>query len=208
MSSFSPLNLVTRRAVKKAVLDERGRIARDLHDGLAQELAFISMHSRRLVEHGAAKVIEDLAAAAERALYEARTVIEVMLRPPDQPLHVAVSLIAEQLTHRSEARLELDVDPRVKLAPEQRDDLLCIVREAVWNGLQHGKASAITVRLSQGAGLQLCVADNGIGFDPGALPHGASFGLRTMTERARALGGEARVRSRPGGGTEVEVILP
>jgi signal transduction histidine kinase len=208
MSDFSPLSLLTRSAVQRAVADDRRRIARDLHDGLAQELAFISLESHRLAERGE-QVAGDLADAADRALREVRTAIELLAQPSAKPLHEAVAQTAAELTARSNATLEVDVDPRVELAPAPRESLLRILREAICNGLRHGDATKIAVKLSRDSGLRLCVADNGVGFDPEALPQrSGSFGLVSMSERAHALGGKLRLRSEPGGGTNVEVLLP
>jgi signal transduction histidine kinase len=207
MSDFSPLSLLTRRTVEKAVADDRRRIARDLHDGLAQELAFISLESHRLAERGE-RSAADLAQAADRALREVRCAIEELAQPTGRPLHEAIAETAAELTARSNATLQLDVDPRVELAPEPRESLLRILREAVCNGLRHGGASTIEVKLSSDSGLRMSVADNGVGFDPGAPQRQGSFGLTSMTERAQALGGKLRLRSHPGGGTSVEVLLP
>lgn len=207
MSDFSPLNLLTRRTVQRAVADDRRRIARDLHDGLAQDLAFISLESRRLAERGE-EVGADLAEAADRALGEVRNAIEQLAQISEKPLHEAVTETAAELTGRSNATLEVDVDPRVELAPEPRANLLRIVREAVFNGLQHGGATKVAVKLSRGPEIQLLVADNGDGFDPAAPQRRGSFGLVSMSERAHSLGGKLRLRSEPGGGTNVEVLLP
>jgi signal transduction histidine kinase len=207
MSDFSPLSPLTRHAVHRAVTDDRRRIARDLHDGLAQELAFISLESRRLAERGE-QVAGDLAESADRALREVRSAIEALAQPSEQPLHEAIAETAAELTARSNATLEVDVDPRVELPPERRESLLRILREAICNGLRHGGATTIAVKLSRDP-VRLSIADNGAGFDRHALPQrSASFGLVSMTERAHALGGKIRLRSEPGGGTNVEVLLP
>jgi signal transduction histidine kinase len=198
---------MTSHAVDQAVADDRRRIARDLHDGLAQDLAFISLESRRLAERGE-EVAGDLAEAADRALREVRNAIEHLAQPSEKPLHEAVAETAAELTARSNTALEVDVDPRVELAPEPRENLLRIVREAVFNGLRHGGATKVAVKLSRGPGLQLSVADNGDGFDLAAPQRLGSFGLISMSERAHSLGGKLRMRSEPGGGTNVEVTLP
>ena len=207
MSDPSSTTLLTQHAVDQAVADDRRRIARDLHDGLAQELAFISLESRRLAERGE-EVGGDLAEAADRALREVRTAIEHLAQPSEQPLHEAVAETAAELTARSNAALEVDVDPRVELAPEPRENLLRILREAVFNGVRHGGATKVTVKLSRGSGLHLSVADNGAGFDTELPQRNGSFGLVSMSERATKLGGKLRLRSEPGGGTNVEVLLP
>jgi signal transduction histidine kinase len=80
----------------------------------------------------------------------------------------------------------------------------------VTNAVRHGNATRLTVRLDANGGLRLSVSDNGEGFDPDAKPNGGSggFGLVSLRARAEALGGELRVRSHPGEGTHVEVVLP
>jgi signal transduction histidine kinase len=207
MSDPSALSLLTRDAVERAVAHDRRRIARDLHDGLAQELAFISLESHRLAERGE-QGGDDLAQAADRALREVRTAIEELAQAA-QPLHEAVAETATELTARSNATLEVDVDPRVELPPQGRENLIRILREAICNGLRHGSATRIAVKLSHGSETRLSVADNGSGFDPHRRSQpNKSFGLTSMSERADALGGKLRLRSEPGGGTHVEVLLP
>ena len=195
-----------RQAAVAAVLDERRRLARDLHDGLAQELTFISMQSRRLREPGEAAVLQE---AAERALDESRAAISALSRRADEPLATAVAQVAETLTARTGARLRLDLDRSVDLQGEGRESLLRIVREAVSNGVRHGGASEVCIVLRYEKGLRVTISDNGSGFEP-ARPGGRvdSFGLVSMHERAQALGGRVEVRSQPERGTEVEVVLP
>src|SRR5207248_489161 len=195
-----------RQAAVAAVLDERRRLARDLHDGLAQELTFISMQSRRLREPGEAAGLQE---AAERALDESRAAISALSRRADEPLATAVAQVAETLTARTGARLRLDLDRSVDLQGEGRESLLRIVREAVSNGVRHGGASEVCIVLRYEKGLRVTISDNGSGFEP-ARPGGRvdSFGLVSMHERAQALGGRIEVRSQPERGTEVEVVLP
>jgi signal transduction histidine kinase len=197
-----------RRVALAAVLDERRRLARDLHDGLAQELTFISMETRRLARRDSIET-EMLREAAERALDESRAAISALSRRSDEPLATAVAQVAQTLTARAGARLRLDLDRSVDLNGEARESLLRIVREAVTNGVRHGGASEVSVVLRYDGGLRLTVSDNGRGFEaahpPGRLD---SFGLTSMRERATALGGRLEVRSGEGRGTEVEVVLP
>ena len=190
-----------------AVLDERRRLARELHDGLAQELAFINLQSQRLQLQGGGSETSQLVEASQRALHESRQAIEALSRRSDEPFGVTVCKVAEQLTGRAGARLRLDVDAGVDVPPDVRDELLRIVREAVTNGVRHAEADEIAVVLSNGDGrVRLCISDNGRGFDAGR--DGAGFGLVSMRERAAALGGALEIRSRLGEGTEVEIVLP
>ncbi len=193
-----------RRTAIAAVLDDRRRLARDLHDGLAQELAYMVMQARRMAGTGDERAAQ-VAVAAENALAESRQAIVALSRRPDEPLREAVAQVAGQLTSRAGTRLRLDIDSGIELDSDRRDQLLNIVREAVANGIRHGGANEVCVSLSNGDAVLLKVTDDGRGFDP-EEPSGG-FGLTSMRERAQALGGALDVSSRPGEGTEVRVKL-
>jgi signal transduction histidine kinase len=97
--------------------------------------------------------------------------------------------------------------PGIHVAPEMREDLARIVREAVSNAARHGEATTVTVALSNTDGIRVSVTDDGKGFDPDA-PRRRGFGLTRMRERAEMRGATVVVDSRPGEGTKVEVLLP
>jgi signal transduction histidine kinase len=193
-----------RDAAELAVDRERRRIARDLHDGLAQDLAFIVSHARRMppeAEEPAGRIAE----AAERALAESRHAIATLGRPFDAALDISVAQAAEEVGARDGVRLELDLARELPALPAVHDALARIVREAVSNAIRHGGARAVTVRLTRLDGLRLTVEDDGIGVTPADAP---GFGLASMRERAQALGGTIEVVRRPEGGTRVEVWVP
>jgi signal transduction histidine kinase len=199
------------RAADLAILEERRRMARDLHDGLAQELAYIATQTRKLASITAnlapdRRQIEYLAAAAERALDESRRAIAALTQPIYQPLHVVLAQEAGEVAGRVGVELELHLDPTIEVDPITRETLLRIVREAVTNAGRHGHAGHIAVELTNGEGLRLRVADDGGGFDPGVESDG--FGLVSMQERAKALGGRFLLASQPGGGTVIEIAIP
>ena len=171
-----------------AVLEERRRLARDLHDGMAQELAFVAAEA-----HGEAQ------AAARRALDESRLAIAALTRPLGEPLEVALVQAAEEVAHRYGARVHCEVE-HVDVPRPLGDALLRIVREAVANAARHGRPGSISVELHQGA---LRVVDDGCGFDPAASRPG--FGLASMRERAAAAGAGLVVESAPGRGASVAV---
>jgi signal transduction histidine kinase len=125
----------------------------------------------------------------------------------DEPLDAALAQAAEEVAGRVGVRLKLDLEEGITVTPLMREALVRIVREAVSNTARHGKASVATVELSSDGGVRLRVCDDGIGFDP-AERDGRGFGITSMKERARALGGDLSVTSEPGGGTRVEVVLP
>jgi signal transduction histidine kinase len=209
IGALRELGIHQRDVANAAALGERQRLARELHDGLAQELAFLAKESHRLAERSREEAATHLAEAADRALSESRQAIALLAVAPEQPLDAMISQTARELTSRASVELRLDLDPRADLPPADRQALVRIVREAVWNGLRHGRASMIAVELAFEPELRLRVRDNGVGFDT-SRPESwtAGFGLIGIEERARALGGEARFSSRPGKGTEVEVCLP
>ncbi|MBK5305962.1 MAG: sensor histidine kinase [Frankiaceae bacterium] len=199
-----------RRVAALAVLEERRRLARDLHDGVAQELAFAATQARVLAETSDHPTRARLvAAAAERALDESRRAIAALTRPLDEPLEVTLAQCAEEVCGRFDTGLVLDVQPGVEAAPDTREALLRILREAVSNAARHSAASEVRVRLRQAEGLSLRVEDDGRGFDTADLGHlSGRFGLISMRERAEALGGTFAVVSRLQGGTSIEVTLP
>lgn len=197
-----------RRATAGAIDDERRRIARNLHDGLAQELAYIKMEASRMAAFVPGGRAERVAVAAERALRESRGAIAALQGDVDNAFFAEFSQVADELTSREGAHLSLQVDPGIELEPEDREALLRIMREAVSNGVRHGHATEVALELTGGDGLRMAVRDNGAGFAPGGPRRRGSFGLASMRERARALGGDVTIQSAPGAGTLVEVKLP
>jgi signal transduction histidine kinase len=193
--------------LQAAVFDERRRIARDLHDGLAQDLAFISLQGQELANRDPRA--EAIVTAAGQALAHARTAINALTDPADESLPTAVARVATSLADRSGTRLELELDDQAETGPRTRDELLQVVRESISNATRHGNASRIHVELSANGGLHLAIADDGCGFQNGATSVPSSgFGLTSMHERVERLGGELRLSSRSGEGTTVEVMLP
>jgi signal transduction histidine kinase len=199
-----------RRSAAVAVLEERRRIARDLHDGLAQELAFISAKTRHLGQHPTQTALVQIASAAERAMDESRRAIATLTRPLDEPFDVTLAATAEELSERLGAHLELDLARDIQLPAASREALLRIVREAMTNAGRHGHARSISLQLElvNDDRLQLRIVDDGIGFDLAEVEqqHGA-FGLISMRERVQALGGEFHLLSKRGEGTSIEVVL-
>jgi signal transduction histidine kinase len=194
-----------------AVLEERRRLARDLHDGVAQELAFISSQLRWSGGDPAQGWdVEQIAESVERALDESRGAIAALSRPVHEPLHVALAQTAKDVADRLGGRLTLDLRPGVDVPQPWRDALGRIVREAVANAIRHGHARTVGVELSNGdrGGVRLRVSDDGEGFDTAEPLPATSFGLISMKERTESLGGEFSVASTPNEGTTVEVRIP
>jgi signal transduction histidine kinase len=189
--------LVERRAAER----ERRRIARDLHDGVAQELAFIHRRAARLA--GQPDVAE-IAVAAERALLDSRWALERLARPPDEPLDRVLARHAAAIAARTGVAVTfVSSGAAADAEPEVREALVRILGEAVANA-RHGQATRVHVELSS-TPLRLRVIDDGTGFD--AAIGATGFGLGGMRERAALVGAELIVRSDPGAGTEVAVEL-
>jgi signal transduction histidine kinase len=198
------------RLAEVAVLEERRRMARELHDGVAQELAFIVSQATVLASrHADEQRPKLLRSAAERALDESRRAIAALTRPTDEPLATTLGQAAEEVCGRLGARVHLDLDERVEIAPDARENLVRITREAVTNAVRHGGAATVTVRLMNHDGVTLEVLDNGCGFDPSDLEHlSGRLGMQTMEERTARVGGTLEVSSRRYGGTSVRVNIP
>lgn len=196
-----------KRISETAVLDERRRIARDLHDGLAQELAYISRNLHRLDAEDSTVV--RIRASAERALAESRLAVAALSRPLDAPLDAALADAVVETADREGTRVVLDLGPDTEVDFERREALIRIACEAVSNAARHGAAETVRVELSNGQRLRLTVTDDGTGFDPQALSEQPrrGFGLVSMRERAHGLGGQLTITSAPGQGATVEVLL-
>jgi signal transduction histidine kinase len=195
------------RLAQAAVVEERRRLARDLHDGAAQELSFILRRLRRLAERD--EELAPVAAAAQRALDESRRAIGALSRTMEEPFTVVLADATAEVAARSGATLSLRLDPHVAVAGPVADALLRIACEAVANAAVHSGAEAVVLELCRDDRLRLRVSDEGSGFDPATVTQrrGARFGLVSMRERAAAVGAELKIRSAPGGGTTVEVAL-
>jgi signal transduction histidine kinase len=192
------------------VLEERRRIARDLHDGLAQELAFIASQTRVLANSPDPEGIGLVVRAAERALDESRRAIAALTRPVDERLDIALAQQAEELSGRLGVRVLLDLEAIGSVSSDAREGLLRIAREAITNAGRHGRPSKIKVQLENHDGVTLRVTDDGRGFrvDDPRVYVGGRYGIAGMRERAEALGGSLRLESRPHVGTKVEVRVP
>ncbi|WP_426324913.1 sensor histidine kinase [Microbacterium sp. E-13] len=191
---------------RAAVLDDRRRLARELHDGVVQELGYIRAESYALPagSPNTARII----AACDRGLDEARSAVHALGHAEDEEpfgftLHRAVREIAE----RYRVNLEVDLDDSLTADADQRHALLRIAREAVSNAVRHGKAERISVRLTRVEGeSRLTVEDDGAGFDVDAtIAAGSGYGLTSMRDRARGLPGALTVQSHPGRGSVVTV---
>ncbi len=195
------------RAVPEvAALEERRRIARDLHDGPAQELAYLLRNIDSLNGTVDKETKAHLRRAAERAELDLRLAIDAIAAPRSQSVNAAITQAVGEVAARDHIKLELDVVSGIRLSDLRADALVRIACEAVSNAARHSGAAWVSLSLQrQGWAVQLRVSDNGSGFDTAARADG--FGLTSMRDRATSVGGDLRISSVPGHGTEVEVKL-
>lgn len=186
----------------RAVVAERRRIARELHDGVVQELVLIGAEARHIADD---RLRERILTAAHRGHDEARAALEALIRSGDETLDLRLHRLARELGDRYGARIVLDLDISVRTTREQAHALVRIAREAVGNAVRHGGARTVGIGLTRdGTGAQLVVHDDGRGFDPSSVGT-SGFGITSMRERAAGLPGTFTLRSAVGRGTTVTV---
>ena len=202
---------------QSGALDERARLARDIHDTLAQGYSSILLLARAGLARGAseAELLGQIEATAAENLVEARRVVHALTpaQLEDAPLPAAVRRLLERLASETGLRTDLEVTGDPLLAATAVDvAVLRLVQGALANVRQHALATRVVVSLSYAPDeLLVDVVDDGSGFDPAATPQSADaggFGLRAMRERLAALGGTLGVESAPGEGTAVAASVP
>ena len=208
------------RARNGAVLQERNRIAREIHDNLAQEILGISVQleivARTLgsAPDAARKHLDRARALVRSSVAEARRYVwDLRSQSLDErDLPAALAEMTRRLTAESGVQTQFNVSGTFRpLAPQVENNLLRIGQEAVGNAVRHAQAKTVTVSLDFGAReVRLEVKDDGRGFDAASYDggRGGHFGLVGMRERAEQMGGDANVNSTPGRGTEVTVRVP
>ncbi|GAA4286429.1 hypothetical protein GCM10022262_07880 [Georgenia daeguensis] len=190
---------------RAAVLEDRRRLARELHDGVVQELGYIRAEARGGLRDP--RTADRIVASTDRALDEARAAIDALGHGVDEPLAAMLQRAARQVSERHGGRLEAELDLSVTADAEQRHALVRITREAVSNALRHGRAQQVVLTVARGErGRRLAVRDDGLGFDVEAARREArGYGLTSMHDRALALPGTLMIESGRGRGTEVSV---
>lgn len=178
-----------------AVQGERRRLARDLHDGVVQELGWIRT---TLVKRSPS---DPVAAAADRALAESRRAVTALATDTSETLADALRAAVDEVGDRYDVPVRTSLDDAVSVTSRHREELVRVAREAVTNAARHSGATVIHVTLEPG---RITVRDDGCGFDASAR-RPDRFGLTSMRERAEALGGALRVVAAQGKGTCVEV---
>ncbi|HJU46858.1 MAG TPA: histidine kinase [Gaiellaceae bacterium] len=192
----------------RAVGEERARVAREIHDGLAQYLFALST-TVSMLEHGASleQSLPRLKEASAAAQQEARfAVLALSSASGSAPFDAALARYVDFLSADGELDVELDIDARVMLAPDEQIEIFRIVQEGLANARKHAGARHAWVSIQQrGPRRVVTVRDDGTGFDGEEV--GAGQGLRNMRLRAASIEGGFSLSSTPGRGTAIEVVL-
>jgi len=204
------------QAKTAATIEERQRLARDLHDAVSQQLFALNMlasAATRSVEKNkeiAKRQIEEIAEIAQKAQGEMRALL-LHLRPvhlSNDTLQEGMEKLVEELAQRTGIRFETEIEAIDGLSKGVEDHLFRLLQESLSNALRHSGAAVIKLQLTQTSGsVVLKVQDNGKGFDV-TEEKKASYGLKTMKERCEELGGKFTLTSRIGEGTFVDIRIP
>lgn len=192
----------------RAVAEERARVAREIHDGLAQYLFAISTHATML-QQGAPQqeTLAKLKEAADAAQQEARfAILALSTAAGSAPFDAALTRYIEFLTADGQLEVDLEIDPGVRLAPDEQIEVFRIVQEGLANVRKHANATRAEVRIGTRFYERfVSIRDNGEGFDGDSTAAGQ--GLKNIRARAKTIEGGFTLTSRPGRGTALEVVL-
>ncbi len=200
-----------------AVIVERQRIAREMHDRVAQTLFYLTVKLREvegsLPYEGAEAAREELREAhsnLKETYKQVREVVANLKRQADlEDFGEAMRRAVREASKRFGIKVECRVEGELDLPAASREHLLAVVQEALTNAGRHGGARRASVLAKkEGRHLVVEVADEGAGFDPEAALQSGGYGLTIMAERARMIGGELHVDSAPGRGARVTVRVP
>jgi PAS domain S-box-containing protein len=203
------------RLQQAAIMEERARLSRELHDSVTQSLYSLTLLSegwRRMAAAGRLENVTDslaeLGSIGQQALKEMRLLVH-QLRPPALEKEGLLGALHQRLgavERRAGVEARLIADDLEGLPAALEEGLYRIAQEALNNSLKHASATSVTVHIRNTNGqIELEVVDNGQGFDPDLLNDGGGVGLSSMRERTAALGGTLTMQSAPGAGTCVRV---
>jgi signal transduction histidine kinase len=211
---------VHQRLESLAIAEERLRISREMHDGIAQVLAYVSTKAQAAREYlirgkseQALEQIEQLAAAGRDVYTEVReSILALRLQPgPGRRLKETLEEFADLWERRGGTRALVTVADDLELPPKAELQLSRIVQEALSNIRKHARASRAQVEIAQqNSQVVATVTDDGRGFDASILTakRTTRFGLSVMRERAEDIGGTFSIETEPGKGTQIRVTVP
>lgn len=202
-----------------AIAEERNLLAQELHDSIAQALAFLNLQTqmlrKALAEADPAetmRILDEIQAGVQESYADVRELlVHFRTRVAEGDVEHGIRTLLARLEHQTGVRTEFRASgAAMPLAPDDQLQVMHILQEAVSNVRKHAHATRVEIELKRGPDHAFVVRDNGRGFDPARAQHDAAahVGLRIMRERAARIGGTVTVQSRPGHGTEVVLHLP
>ncbi|MFT3721434.1 type IV pili methyl-accepting chemotaxis transducer N-terminal domain-containing protein [Pseudorhodoferax sp.] len=204
-----------------AVADERGLLARELHDSIAQSLAFLKIQAGLLRDElsrapappgeGVRRTLAELDAGIRESLSDVRELLlHFRTRTNGEDIAPALRTTLNKFEHQTGLPATLSIDGEgLALPPDVQVQVLHVVQEALSNVRKHARASHVWVRVQQSPRWVVEVRDDGCGMDPAALaPDETHVGLRIMRERAAGIGATLDIATAPGAGTRVTLSLP
>ncbi len=206
------------QAEQTAIIAERSRLARELHDSVTQLLYSVTLYAEAAAEllrsgdtQTAADHLRELRDTAQEALREMRLLIFELHRPDiwQGGLATALQTRLDAVETRGGMHAELQVEGTENLSRTVQAELYNIAQEALNNALKHAHANSVSIRLRfTEAETELEIQDDGVGFEPASDLSGGGFGISGMKERAQRIGGALRIESAPGQGIKVSVRVP
>lgn len=205
---------VSRFAARNALLEERNRLAAELHDSVSQTLTSAALLADTLPVSLArdpelsAATVEQIKNLNRHALEEIRLLMTDLYanRLAAQPLAPALAGLEREFSRQHGLRIESDIRGEAKLPSDVQAMIYRIAQEALSNVARHANADQVTLDFEALPGQALLtITDNGRGFDPDAIPAG-HLGLQVMSYRARHVGASLEVNTRPGGGTTITLV--
>jgi signal transduction histidine kinase len=213
-SAYAALDRLRMSEAERATLEERTRLARELHDGLSQDLWFAKLKHERLVQYvpdDQKELAQEVTQAIDSAIAEAKQAVVTMRAAEDRerPLEELMSRTIDDFAARSGVRADFSAaDLPMALPPRIQVEALRVLQEALTNVRKHADATVVRVAADfQDSTLHVTIVDNGRGFRPEETS-GGGLGVQGMKERARLMGGDLRVVSEPSGGTSVDLTVP
>jgi signal transduction histidine kinase len=201
----------------KAVLDERTRLAREIHDGMAQTLAFLKLEAARMQAYvtkgeleAVARMLQACYTTLAEAYLDARQAIDDLRHVPDESLGDWLQTTAEDFqvltgTTVDMATIQLDSE----LSPKVKAQVIRIVQEALTNVRKHAQSNRVDLCAFEREGLAIVeIRDNGRGFIPKETIPTSQYGLRSMRERAESIAADLQISSLPGAGTTIHLRIP
>ena len=201
----------------QAVLDERTRLAREIHDGLAQTLAFLKLETARMQSYIAKGEIMSIERALQAcyqtlsdAYLDARQAIDNLRRVPEDSLTDWFKMTAADFQALTGLQMDVSFHEFERIfSPAIKAQLTRIVQEALTNIRKHAQSSMVSISASEHDGeIVVEVKDNGRGFSPVESQPVSQHGLRSMRERAESIGADFQIVSALGAGTTVQVRIP